>query len=146
MPAFVVDGEADELNPFVNSQAVVDEWLGVDDLVDDGTMNGSVPRRPASVSSYGIDQSAIAGLGHPGDTCVRNMEFPCLGGALGFKGSYPYTVFDYNDAKGRSLVQFFLVHGLGHDYPGGNPKGSFTDPLGPDITTAAYNFFMAHHR
>jgi len=145
MPAFVVDGEADELNPFVNSQTVVEEWLGVADLADDGKLNGSVSRKPSSVDNYGIDQSAIGGIGQPTDTCIRNMEFPCLGGFLGFKKSYPYTVFTYSDA-GRSLVSFWLIHGLGHDYPGGDPSGSFTDPLGPDITTGAYNFFVAHPR
>lgn len=146
MPAFVVDGEADELNPFVHSQGVVDEWLGVADLKDDGTMNGSVSRQPSSVVHHGVDESAIGGIGQPGDTCVRNGEFPCIGGALGFKKSYPYSVFTYSDAAGRSLSQFWLIHGLGHDYPGGDPAGSFTDPLGPDITTGAYNFFMAHPR
>jgi poly(hydroxyalkanoate) depolymerase family esterase len=142
MPAFVVDGEADELNPFVDSQGVVEEWLGVADLVDDGMMNGSVSRQPDYVANHGVDPSAIDGLGSPGDTCVRNAEFPCLGGALGFKKSYPYSVFTYGDA----LVQFWLIHGLGHDYPGGDPKGTFTDPLGPDITTGAYNFFVTHPR
>jgi len=146
MPAFIVDGEADELNPFLNSQGVVDEWLGVADLVDDGSMNDSVSRRPASVTNHGVDPSAISGLGQPRDPCLRNMEFPCLGGVLGFKGSYPYTVFDYDDARGRSLVQFWLIHGLGHDYPHGDTNGTFTDPLGPDITSAAYQFFLAHHR
>jgi poly(hydroxyalkanoate) depolymerase family esterase len=145
MPAFVVDGEADELNPFVDSQGVVDEWLGVADLADDGQMNDSVSRQPASVDNHGLGASLIDGLGQPGDTCVRNMEFPCLGGVLGFEGSYPYSVFTY-DAHGRSIVQFFLIHGLGHDYPDGDPKGSFTDPLGPDITSAAYAFFVSHHR
>ncbi len=140
MPAFVVDGEADELNPFVNSQAVVEEYLGVADLADDGQMNDSVSRRPTSVFNHGA-----SGVGHPADSCVRPMEFPCLGGVVGFSGSYPYSVFTYRDHAG-SIVQFFLIHGLGHDYPGGDPNGSFTDPLGPDITSAAYAFFAGHPR
>src|SRR5581483_391365 len=102
MPAFVVDGEADELNPFPHSQGVVDEWLGVADLTDNGSMDGSVSRQPGSVTNYGADPGAADGIGQPGDTCVRNAEFPCIGGVLGFKKSYPYTVFNYNDAAGRS--------------------------------------------
>jgi poly(3-hydroxybutyrate) depolymerase len=140
MPAFVVDGEADELNPFADSQNVVEEYLGVADLADDGRMNDSVSRRPASVFDH------VSPVGASGDPCVRPMEFPCLGGVAGFKGSYPYSVFTYRDRAGHSVVEFFLIHGLGHDYPGGDPKGTFTDPLGPDITSAAYSFFAGHPR
>jgi hypothetical protein len=42
------------------------------------------------------------------------------------------------------VVDFWIIHGLGHDYPGGDPAGSFTDPAGPDVTTAAYTWFLQH--
>jgi hypothetical protein len=38
----------------------------------------------------------------------------------------------------------WLIHGLGHDYPGGDPRGSFTDPIGPDVTAGAWDYFDLH--
>ncbi len=135
MPAFIVDGTLDELNPFVQSQNLVSEWLGVADLADNGSLDGTVPRTPSSFEHYGIDQTPSPGSGDP---CVRNEQWPCVGGVVGFQETYPYSVFHYTD------IDFWLVHGLGHDYPYGDPDGNFTDPLGPDITKGAYDFMVAH--
>jgi poly(3-hydroxybutyrate) depolymerase len=55
-------------------------------------------------------------------------------------------VLHYVDAEGRPLVEHWVVHGLGHAYPNGNTNANWTDPLGPDITTAAYEFFIDHRR
>jgi hypothetical protein len=33
-----------------------------------------------------------------------------------------------------------------HNYPGGDPSGTFSDPLGPDITTPTFEFFRMHAR
>ena len=62
------------------------------------------------------------------------------------RGHYPYTVANYVDAKKRSLATFWIIHGLAHNYPGGDPKGTFTDPHGPDVTSAMWSFFASHPR
>ena len=31
-----------------------------------------------------------------------------------------------------------------HAYPDGDPRYGFTNPRGPNVTKAAYEFFMAH--
>ena len=81
----------------------------------------------------------------PGDPCVGNSRLPCLGGVLGLR-SYPYTVLRYDGADGRSVVEALVIHGANHAYPGGDPKGTFVDPVGPDLAHAMYDFFAAHPR
>jgi poly(hydroxyalkanoate) depolymerase family esterase len=141
LPVFVEQGTADVLNNEAMGAALVQQWLGTNDLLDDGAANGSVSRIPASTSNYGFDQTPQPGSG---DACVRPRNFPCAGGPAGFQGTYPYTVQRYADAHGCDLVDSWTVHGLAHAYPGGDPQSAFTDPLGPDVTTAAYQFFLAH--
>jgi poly(hydroxyalkanoate) depolymerase family esterase len=143
MPAIVIQGTLDVLNPYPQALGVVSQWLGVADLTDDGALNNSVARSPAATENHIPNGTPAPGSGDP---CVRNGQFPCAGGAIGFQGSYPYTVDHFAGAGGSDLVQLWTVHGMAHGYPGGDPRGTFTDPLGPDVTTAAYTFFLSHPR
>ncbi|MBV8982120.1 MAG: hypothetical protein JO086_14550, partial [Acidimicrobiia bacterium] len=143
MPVFAVQGTADVLNNYAMGAAMVQQWLGTDDVADDGVANGSVSRLPATTTNYGFDQTPKPGSGDP---CIQARNFPCIGGVVGFQGTYPYTVQRYADAHGCDLVDSWTVHGLAHAYPGGDPAAAFTDPLGPDVTSAAYQFFLAHPR
>jgi poly(hydroxyalkanoate) depolymerase family esterase len=146
MPVFAVQSTTDNLNPFPLGAEMVQQWLGTDDLADDGSSNGSIARTSASTENHGLDSSALAGVGTPGDICARPQHWGCPGGAVGFKGSYPYTVQHFVDSKRRSLVDFWIIHGATHAYPDGDPDYGWTDPLGPDVTKAAFEFFMAHPR
>ncbi|MGH3442800.1 MAG: extracellular catalytic domain type 1 short-chain-length polyhydroxyalkanoate depolymerase [Nitriliruptorales bacterium] len=146
LPVMVLQGTADTLVVAPAGLTPVPQWLGTADKVDDGVVNGSVPRTPASTEHRGLDPSLLDGLGTVGDLCVRNRNFPCLGGPLGEGATYPTSVQTYVDARGCSLVELWLVHGLGHGYPGGDPEGTFTDPHGPDGTAGAWDFFTRHPR
>lgn len=145
MPFLIVQGSLDELVPVPQGEMNLSQWLGTNDLVDDGLANGSVPRTPASHEDHGLDPGALAGLGTTGDLCLDQEGSPCPGGALGFS-SYPYSIDRYVDAAGAPLGEWWLIHGIMHSYAGGDPSVSFSDPLGPDITQASYDFFMAHPR
>jgi poly(hydroxyalkanoate) depolymerase family esterase len=141
VPMFVENGTADTLNNMAMASGLVTSWLGADDLADDGTMNGSIPRTPASTTNYDVDQTPSPGSG---DLCVHNNTLTCPGGAIGFQGSYPYTVAHYDDANGCDVLDVWLIHGMEHAHPDAPGDGPYTDPLGPDVTTASYDFFSSH--
>ncbi len=138
VPALVVQGTADMVNNAAMGATAVAQWRATNDLADDGQANGSVARQPSSV----VQHDAVSGT-PPGDPCVGNSRLPCLGGVLGLK-SYPYTVIRYDDAKGKTAVEVLVIHGANHAYTGGNPAGTFVDPVGPDLGTAMYDFFVQH--
>lgn len=140
MPFLVIQGTVDALNNFGLGETLVRNWVGANDLAD-GTRDNSVSQAPSSTDNHGFDKAPTVGA--PGDTCVRSKQFPCAGGVIGAK-SYPYSVQHHNDAKGCPVVDFWIIHGLGHDYPGGDPRGSFTDPTGPDVTAGAWDYFDLH--
>lgn len=59
-------------------------------------------------------------------------------------GGYDYTTYLFEDDAGTVLVNYTLVRELGHDWSGGSTDGSYTDPAGPDATTAFWSFFESH--
>jgi poly(hydroxyalkanoate) depolymerase family esterase len=144
MPVFNVIGVGD---PAINAgvgEVTVMQWLSTNDFVDDGLLNASVSQTPAALEQHGFDQTPAPGTG---DACIHPgtvYKLPCAAGVLGLP-SYPYTVRKYNDSHG-DLLDYWIIYGLSHGYPGGDPAASFTDPAGPDVTGAAYDFFMAHPR
>lgn len=119
VPVLVVQGDQDPLVPFPNAELVVQQFLASDDWADDGSNNGSIAREPAHTWS---------------------ATSP---------GGRSYSVDEYRDAGGCVLAQRWLIHGMGHQWSGAQPDGSardalFTDPLGPDITSVAADFFLTH--
>jgi poly(3-hydroxybutyrate) depolymerase len=58
-------------------------------------------------------------------------------------GGHAYTRVIYADAGGQVLGEQWLVHGAGHGWSGGSPRGSFTNPSGPDATLEMLRFFAA---
>jgi poly(3-hydroxybutyrate) depolymerase len=53
-----------------------------------------------------------------------------------------YTRYDYrNSATGGTVMQKYIISGLGHAWSGGSTAGTYTDPCGPDASTLVANFF-----
>src|SRR5262249_5758368 len=103
MPVIVIHGTLDEVAVFPLGVATVEQWLGTDDIVDDGAANNSVSRQPQSIENFGVDQGMLANIGTIGDLCITPpLAVPCVGGALGLN-EYPYTVAHYVDDAGASL-------------------------------------------
>ena len=131
MPFIVFQGTEDPAVPPYLSDRTVESWLLAGDRLDDGDANGSVPLEPAAVTHGAVPN------GHA------------------------YTVSAYEDADGNTIGEYWSVDGLRHAYSGGAYDSPIpflaidlaserkisiwgTDPAGPDATTAAYGFFMAH--
>lgn len=138
MPVFIVQGTADPLNNTGMGATALAQWIGTNDFADDGQRNGSVSPVPNSV-----DTTENFTPGTPGDPCIRNNNWPCPGGLLGWR-QYPYTVMFHGMFGCSKLIETIVVHGLSHNYPGGDPKGTFTDPTGQNIGVPIYNFFLRH--
>jgi poly(hydroxyalkanoate) depolymerase family esterase len=114
LPFIVFQGDQDTTVPPVNAQQAVRAGQVMADLADDGDENGSIPTGAAK---------------------VVNGQAP---------GGESYTVSFYNDGTGKELAQYWLVHGMGHAWSGGDASQQFSDPKGPDESLAMYDFFMDH--
>lgn len=49
-----------------------------------------------------------------------------------------------SDDGGCTVMEQWIVEGLGHAWSGGDPAGSYTDPSGPDAAAAMLRFFLSH--
>jgi poly(3-hydroxybutyrate) depolymerase len=48
----------------------------------------------------------------------------------------------YRDRRGDPVLETWLVHGLGHAWPGGDPRGTLAWPLGPPATELMLDFLV----
>lgn len=58
--------------------------------------------------------------------------------------TYSRTI--YYEPHGQPIAEHWLIHGAGHAWSGGSPRGSHTDPKGPDATQQMLRFFLEHPR
>ena len=49
----------------------------------------------------------------------------------------------YADMTNQPVVEHWVIHGAGHAWSGGSPKGSFTDARGPDASVEMIRFFYS---
>jgi hypothetical protein len=154
-PIIMFAGSADYLvNPAMTGMELTGA-VGMNDIADDGQHNNSVtvtngPETfgdPTQISpNTGPDDGSRGDAG----TCLfvttnTHGNNPCPGSDLGWS-SYPYTVTRFGNATASNIVESWYIHGISHNYSGGSTEGTFADPLGPDTTTAAWNFLEAHAR
>lgn len=138
VPAIVFQGTGDMLSNAALGEDLLRQQLGTHDWADDASFNQSVEL--SSTEHHG-DATAVRPDREDNEVCVGDhSNWPCAAGITGWE-SYPYTVERYVNASGNAVVDRWLIHGLNHNYPNGNYESTFTDPAGPDITRAAWEFF-----
>lgn len=58
----------------------------------------------------------------------------------GSSASYDYTVYEYYDETGDSIVEKWMIQGMDHAWSGGASGGEFTAPGGPDASQIVWDF------
>jgi poly(hydroxyalkanoate) depolymerase family esterase len=52
----------------------------------------------------------------------------------------------YTDAANRPVVEHWILHGAGHAWSGGDPRGSYVDARGPSASGEMMRFFLSQAR
>ena len=60
------------------------------------------------------------------------------------EGGMDYSRSVYLQEDGSPLFEQWVIHGAGHAWSGGNAKGSFTEPRGPNASRELIRFFFEH--
>lgn len=55
-----------------------------------------------------------------------------------------YSQSVYRDASGRTLAEYWQLHGAGHAWSGGHADASYTDATGVDASAQMLRFFLEH--
>lgn len=115
VPVQVFHGTSDTVIPVINAGQVISQWAQTDDRASDGVDNNNID-----------------------DVADATASGTVTGGRSWTRTTYK------NATTGATVLEKTLVTGMGHAWSGGCSCGSYTDPTGPDATTLAWNWFLAH--
>ncbi|MES2945991.1 MAG: PHB depolymerase family esterase [Pseudomonadota bacterium] len=101
---------------------------------------------PTIVFHGDADSTVHPGNGHQVITATAGSAARPETEAYSYPAGRTSTRSIYRSADGSVLAEHWLVHGAPHAWSGGSPKGSYTDPRGPDASKEMLRFFMAHPR
>jgi poly(hydroxyalkanoate) depolymerase family esterase len=75
--------------------------------------------------------------GSPGEPLRKEQE------SARHAGGRSYTKTAMLDSAGRSVAEYWELHGAGHAWSGGRAAGSYTDAAGPDASAEMLRFFLS---
>jgi poly(hydroxyalkanoate) depolymerase family esterase len=114
LPTILFHGDADLVVNVVNAHQTIAQWAQTSDYADDGLDNDSVSDLTASITQGKVE------------------------------GGYEYDKYVYQNSKGKSIMEKWIVKTMGHKWSGGSTSGSHTDPKGPDASEEMIRFFFEH--
>ena len=86
------------------------------------------PRNSEHLVSCSLQQNGASGA----NASIEQARVP---------GGHAYTRAIHRNSGGRVVLEYWRVHGGGHAWFGGSPRGSYTDPRGPDAAREMIRFF-----
>lgn len=114
VPLIVFQGLADNIVVPQNGADMVSQWAQADDLADDGTDNDDIDDVPDAETAKSVP------------------------------GGHEFIERTYRDASGETVIESYLITGMGHAWPGGAADMKYSDPAGPDASALIWAFFEAH--
>ena len=141
--AFAAMHQGDASDPTVGPSENAQAWRGgIPTIVFHGDLDTTV--HPCNGEKV-VSQSAGASSFNAADSssaAAATVE-RC---ANGTPGGHSYTRRIFKDGTGKIVVEYWLVHGAGHAWFGGDPRGSYTDSKGPDASSEMLRFFLERVR
>lgn len=112
MRVIVFQGALDAVVRPINADQVISQWAQTNDLLDDANDNNSVDDHVDSVTNGAVPN------GHS------------------------FTRYVYTDAKGKPMMEKWIVQNMRHAWAGGLTAGTYTDPKAPDASKEIWRFFQ----
>ncbi|WWB85532.1 PHB depolymerase family esterase [Priestia aryabhattai] len=114
VPVILFHGTADYTVEPINANQILSQWAQTNDRAADGLDNNNID-----------------------DTADQTSTGTVSGGRS-------YTQYIYKDTAGKTVMEKYMIEGMGHAWSGGSTSGSYTDPKGPNATKLSWNFFKSH--
>jgi poly(hydroxyalkanoate) depolymerase family esterase len=141
--AFAAMHQRDTSSPSIVHRENPQAWRGgIPTIVFHGDLDTTV--HPCNGEKV-VSQSSVASAFNAGDgsSAAAATEETCAGGT---PGKHSYTLRLFKDVTGKVVGEYWLVHGAAHAWFGGDPRGSYTDPKGPDASSEMIRFFLERAR
>ncbi|MEH7584881.1 PHB depolymerase family esterase [Priestia megaterium] len=114
VPVILFHGTADYTVAPINAHQILSQWAQTNDRASDGLDNNNIDDT--------ADQTATGTV----------------------SGGRSYTQYIYKDTAEKTVMEKYMIEGMGHAWSGGSTSGSYTDPKGPNATKLSWNFFKSH--
>jgi poly(hydroxyalkanoate) depolymerase family esterase len=124
LPVIVFHGGVDPVVRVVNAEQTAFQWAAASALA-------GRPLRPMTDQVYGPPPPPPGADPRP------------LGPS---PDSFHPTSTRFLDDRDRTVLEMWVVPGLGHAWSGGSPEGTYTDARGPDASREMVRFFLEHPR